>query len=154
MNSDLALYPVRVAAHPVVRILAAFPIACFSAALATDIAYAASTNIMWADFSAWLLAGGMAFGVLAAIGGLIDAIRNRHARARGPVATIALGGLVVLALALLNNLVHSRDAWTSVVPLGLVLSAATVAIMLITAWRSSNAIYLRATDLQFAGARA
>jgi len=36
-------------------------------------------------------------------------------------------------LALFNNFVHSRDAWTSVMPMGLALSAMTVLAMLITA---------------------
>jgi len=39
----------------------------------------------------------------------------------------------VLVLAFFNNLVHSRDAWTSVVPTGLILSALTVAVMIVTA---------------------
>jgi uncharacterized membrane protein len=47
----------------------------------------------------------------------------------------------VLALALWNNFIHSRDAWTSVVPTGLVMSALTVALMLVTAWLGSSLVY-------------
>ena len=39
----------------------------------------------------------------------------------------------MLVLALINNFVHSRDAWTSVVPTGLILSALTVLAMIVTA---------------------
>jgi uncharacterized membrane protein len=41
-------------------------------------------------------------------------------------------------IALFNNFVHSRDAWTSVVPVGLELSALTVFVMLVTAWLASR----------------
>ncbi len=46
-----------------------FPIACFGCALVTDIVYWRTADIMWADFSAWLLTVGLIFGVLAAIAG-------------------------------------------------------------------------------------
>ncbi len=111
-------------------VLVSFPIACFTSALITDIAYAQTANMLWADFSDWLLALAMAGGVLAAIAGLVDLIANRRRR----VLPVVVGSLVVLALGLLNNFVHSRDAWTSVVPMGLALSALTVLVVLVTAW--------------------
>ena len=40
-----------------------------------------------------------------------------------------IGNVVALVLAIVNMFVHSRDAWTSVVPTGLILSAATVVIL-------------------------
>src|SRR5947209_3743693 len=39
-----------------------------------------------------------------------------------------------VAVAFINNLVHSRDAWTSVVPMGLTLSVLTIVLILVTAW--------------------
>ena len=45
-----------------------------------------------------------------------------------------IGSMLALILGLFDNLVHTRDAWTSVVPYGLTLSAATVIVMLATAW--------------------
>ena len=41
---------------------------------------------------------------------------------------------MVLILATFNMLVHTRDAWTSVVPWGLVLSAAIVLVLILTGW--------------------
>ena len=38
----------------------------------------------------------------------------------------------MLLLALVNNLVHSRDGWTGVVPAGLTLSVVTVLVMIVT----------------------
>jgi uncharacterized membrane protein len=115
-------------------LLAAFPLALFTAALATDIAYAVTSDMIWADFSDWLLAGGLAIGILAFIAALVAAITHRRAPAARPTFPLLLGGLVVLVLAGFDNLVHSRDAWTSVVPAGLALTAITVLVMLLTAF--------------------
>ncbi len=137
---------------PVFRILAAFPIALFSGALLTDIAYALTADMLWADFSDWLLAFGMLMGGLAAIVGIVDLIANRHIRGR-PVVTLLIGSVVVLALGLLNNFVHSRDAWTSVVPQGLALSAITVLVMLVTAWLAASALARNAALMPHSGVR-
>ena len=75
----------------------------------------------------------MALGALAALAALIDGLVHRRLR-RARSWGIAAGAVAALALGLLDNLVHSRDAWTSVVPEGVALSAATVLVMLVTAW--------------------
>jgi uncharacterized membrane protein len=114
--------------------LVPFPIACFVGALVTDIAYYATAEMMWADFSAWLLVVGVIMGVLAAIAGLTDFLGNRMIRALRPAWPHMLGNLVVLVLATINALLHSRDAWTSVYPTGLILSAVVALIMSVTGW--------------------
>jgi uncharacterized membrane protein len=47
----------------------------------------------------------------------------------------------VLLLSVFNVLIHSRDAWTSVVPTGLILSAAVVFILLFTGWIGRSMVY-------------
>jgi uncharacterized membrane protein len=153
MNGDLFVPQTTRGGHPVFHILVSFPIACFTCALFTDIIYGLSTNMMWADFSAWLLAVGMAGAVLAAIAGVVVLVAERHATPRHPVWPRVIGGLLVLAIAFLNNLVHSRDAWTSVMPLGLTLSAITVVVMLVTIGLASGRFDRRATTTCYAGAR-
>lgn len=134
MNSDNAGPPAQVAGRSIFWLLASFPIACFCAALATDIAYWRTAQMIWADFSAWLLAIGGFAGALAFIAGFIGVVADRTARRQGAAWLPLIGGLVVLVLALFDNLVHSRDAWTSVVPTGLALTAVTVVATLVTLW--------------------
>jgi uncharacterized membrane protein len=153
MNIGTPGLGIRVSGLPILRILASFPIACFFGALVTDIAYAKTADMMWADFSAWLLASGMFFGVLAAVVGLVAVVASRRMRAQIKVWPIVIGSLVVLVLGLFDNLVHSRDAWTSIVPLGLALSAVTVVVMLITAWFASAMAHRRDANVQYSGAR-
>lgn len=122
--------------HPVHSILSAFPIACFSLTLLTDIAYYRSSNLLWLHFSEWLLVAGLVFGGLALIVRAID----RLVRRTGPPWSAFICGGLVLALAIVNSLVHTADGWTAVVPYGLVLSALTIIAMLATAWLAGRGI--------------
>ena len=95
----------------------------------------------------------MAGGVVAAIMGLASLLTNRRGRAQRSTWTITLGSLIVLVIALFNNLVHSHDAWTSVMPMGLALSVATVLSMLATAWLASRAGHRLGVAMPYSGVR-
>ncbi len=126
---------------PIHPFLVPIPIACFVGVLLTDLTYWRSGDMMWADFSAWLVTVGVIFGFIAAIFGLIDFLSNRAIRAQAPAWPHAIGNIAVLVLATLNMFVHSRDAWTSVVPWGLALSALVVLILLFTVWMGRSMVY-------------
>lgn len=131
----------EVAGHPIHPMLVPIPIVCFIGALITDIAYFMTAEMMWANFSAWLLVVGLVFGVLAAVAGLIDFLGNRLIRSRVPAWPHLVGNVAVLILAFFNALIHTRDAWTSVVPTGLVLSILTVLILPVTGWLGWALVY-------------
>jgi len=153
MSSDISEPTARRGRHSVLRILASFPIACFTCALLTDLAYVQTTNVMWTNFSSWLLAAGMAGGVVAAIAGLVSLVAGRRSRTQRAGWPIVLGSLLVLVIAFFNNLVHSRDAWTSVMPTGLALSIVTVLVMLATAWLVSSVGRRRDAAMPYSGVR-
>jgi uncharacterized membrane protein len=127
--------------HPLHPMLVPFPIASFTGALATDIAYWRTANIMWSDFSAWLIMAGLVTGALAAIAGLIDFASRPAIRAQRPAWPHAIGNTVAMLLSFVNILVHSRDGWTSVFPTGLILSAFVVLILLFTGWMGGSLVY-------------
>jgi uncharacterized membrane protein len=139
---------VSIAGHPIHAMLVPFPIVCFTLALLTDIAFWQTSNLMWTEFSAWLLLGGIVFGVLAAVFGAIDLLARREVRAQGPAWPHAIGNVIVLILAFLNNLVHASDGWTSVVPWGLTLSALTVAVILVTAWLGGSLVHIHGVGVR------
>ncbi|MGN6466151.1 MAG: DUF2231 domain-containing protein, partial [Rhizobiaceae bacterium] len=103
-----------VARHPIHPMLVPFPIVCLVGTLITDVTYWRTAEMMWADFSAWLITVGVVLGYLAAIAGLIDFFGNRLVRQQRPAWPHVIGNLVVLILATINMLVHTHDAWTSV----------------------------------------
>ncbi|MBV8796153.1 MAG: DUF2231 domain-containing protein [Hyphomicrobiales bacterium] len=131
----------RIFRLPIHPMIVPIPIACFVGVLLTDLTYWRSADMMWADFSAWLVTVGVIFGFIAAIFGLIDFLSNRLIRAQAPAWPHAIGNVVALILATLNMFVHSRDAWTSVVPWGLTLSALVVLILLFTIWMGRSLVY-------------
>ena len=130
--------------HP---ILLPFPIACLVGALLTDVTYWRTTEMMWADFSAWLVSAGVVLGIIVAVIFLFDLVTGRFAGRVAPVWPYAVGGLIALVLAVLNMLIHTRDAWTSVVPWGLALSAATVLLLLVTLWAGWPLIFRREVNV-------
>ena len=131
MNSQST---VAVGGQPIHSMLVQFPVVCFTLTLLTDIAYWRTENLMWHNFSAWLLFAGLVFGVLAALAGLIDFLFRRRVRAHRPAWPHAVGSVIVLALAFLNSLVHAGDGWTAIIPWGITLSAMTVVVMIISDW--------------------
>lgn len=141
--SHTAAAALKVGRHPLHALLAHAPNVLFAAALVTDLAYWKTTDILWADGSDWLLAFGALFAVLAALAGIVDFVAVRRNRG-GAGLFHAWGSLVVLVLAILNNFVHSRDAYTSVVPGGLILSVLTVVVLAVTGWVGGEMLYREA----------
>jgi uncharacterized membrane protein len=131
----------RIAVHPIHTLLVPIPITCFAGTLVTDIAYAETANMQWANMSAWLLTVGLIVALLAVIAGFIDFLGDRRIRDLRAVWIHAIGNAVALVLAIFNAFIHSRDAYTSVVPTGLILSILTVLILLVTAWMGGELVY-------------
>jgi uncharacterized membrane protein len=98
------------------------------AAFATDIVYWQSLLFQWNNASAWLLAAGLVLAALGAIALLVDLALRRVGR----IAWLRLAALAVAALlSLLNAFVHSRDAYTAVVPEGITLSGVVALILIV-----------------------
>jgi uncharacterized membrane protein len=127
--------------HPVHVTLVPVPIVCFTATLVADIVYWRTAAMQWADISAWLLVVGLLFAVFAATAGLIDFFTEPRIRGLRAAWIHGIGNAAVLVLSVFNALIHTRDAYTSVVPSGLILSALVVAILLVTGWNGWTMVY-------------
>jgi uncharacterized membrane protein len=101
------------------------------AAFATDVIYWRTLLFQWDNFSIWLLAAGLVLAALAGLALLVDVARGGV----GAISWSRFAGFTVAALlSLLNAFVHSRDAYTAVVPNGLELSALVTVILLVLGW--------------------
>jgi uncharacterized membrane protein len=142
MRETAAERPISIARHPITAMLLPIPIICFTGALLTDLSYQCSGgNLLWVNFSSWLIAAGLLFGALAGIFLLIDFFRLR--RRWAPFGLL----LAALVVELVNSLVHARDGWTAVVPLGLILSIVGVVLILLGGWLSRSMRYSGREDL-------
>jgi uncharacterized membrane protein len=106
--------------------------ALLMAALFTDSMYFSNALMQWANFSAWLITGGL---VLALIGALVLVLDYMLGRA-GPISWPDFGLLALAAiLSIVNVFIHTRDGWTSVVPSGITVSALVTILLLIAGLR-------------------
>jgi uncharacterized membrane protein len=121
--------------------LVPFPIVCFVGALVTDIVYWRTAEMMWTNFSAWLLTAGLVISIFVVIAGVTDFLGDGRIRRLGAAWIHGIGNAIALILAIFDDLVHTRDAYTSVVPTGLVLSALIVLILLVTGWNGGQMVY-------------
>jgi uncharacterized membrane protein len=127
--------------YPIHAMLVPIPMVCFIATLITDIVYWKTAAMLWADMSAWLLVAGLIISVFAATAGLIDFLGDSRIRQLRPAWIHVLGNVIALILSIFNALIHTRDAYTSVVPSGLILSALVVLILLVTGWNGWAMVY-------------
>ena len=116
---------------PLHAMLLAGTVPLFLGALLSDIAYYNSFQIQWANFAAWLIAGGLLLAGLALLFALANLISAERKAGRPVLYFLLL--LVTWVLGLINAFEHAKDAW-AVMPTGLVLSAIVAVLAVITAW--------------------
>lgn len=122
------------ALHPLHAMLLGFPIALFTAALVTDIAYLRTAQIQWTNFSSWLIVGALVTGGLVGLWAIIELVLawRRGGPGRGLFYVVALALMWILGL--VNAFQHSRDAWSSVGTVGLVLSILCTLLAMVAGW--------------------
>ena len=120
--------------HPLHAILLAFPIALYSYAVATDIAYLNTAQIQWSNFSAWSIILALFFNGLLVAWAIIEAIMGRRSPGlmRGLIYLVIL--VVMFIVGLINIFHHSQDGWPSVGAPGLIMSIVCALLALIAAW--------------------
>jgi uncharacterized membrane protein len=118
--------------HPLHAMLLAFPLTTFLGAWISDLAYAATYEIQWSNFAAWLIVGGLIGGGAALAWVLLELALDCAARTLRAIVYAALLALMWL-LALINALVHGKDAW-GIMPEAVWLSAITTLLAFAAAW--------------------
>lgn len=135
--------------HPIHPMLVPLPIGLLVGALLSDLVFWVSPNPIWATASLWLTAAGLVAGLAAAVAGLTDffgspAIRELY-HARHHLA----GNLAVLALAALSVALRlSIGTMDAVLPWGLPISAAIVAMLGYTGWHGGEMVFGHGVGMQ------
>lgn len=117
--------------HPAHAILLGFPIALFTSAVVTDIAYLRTAQIQWTNFSAWLIAGGLVFTGVVFTWALVSLVLGYRGGERRPRALYAAVLGIAFVLGLINAFKHSQDGWSSVGAFGVILSILCAVLALI-----------------------
>ena len=112
----------QIAGHPLHPMLIPFPVAFLVATFVCDLIFWRTGNPAWSTASLWLLGAALIMAALAAIAGLTD--------------------FVIAVLLSLWNWYRRYDLGdAAVLPLGLLLSAIVVLILLYTGWRGWEMVY-------------
>jgi uncharacterized membrane protein len=101
-------------------------------AFITDLIYWNTLLFQWENFSVWLITLGLILAGISAVILMFDAIGGKGR----PIDWVRFGLIAAAALlSLLNAFIHSRDAYTAVVPQGLILSAIVTILLIIVGVR-------------------
>lgn len=129
-----------IAGHPIHPMLVPFPIAFLVGLLLTDIGFQMTADPFWARASVWLAGAGLATGLLAAVFGLIDFATIRRARQHPAGWIHAVGNVLAMLVTAINLGLRLGDI--STVPHGgLILSAVTTTILVVTGWYGGELAY-------------
>jgi len=128
--STLPTYP-DIRPGPLHATLLAGSVPLFLGALLSDITYAQTFQIQWANFASWLIAGALVFCGLALVFALVNLLRATRKAGR-PVAYVLLL-LATWVLGLIDAFQHAKDAY-AMMPAGLVLSAIVTVLAILATW--------------------
>src|SRR5688500_5004507 len=131
----------KIADHPIHPMLVPFPIAFFTAVLASDLAFSQTNNPFWATFSFWLLGAGLVMSALAALMGVIDFLGDRRIRALGDAWLHAAANVTAVLISLFSFYLRYSDGPLAIVPTGLMLSLAVVVLLLFSGWKGGNLVF-------------
>lgn len=131
----------KVFGHPFHPMLVMFPVGLLSTAVIFDIIHLVTGNPVLATVSFYMIAAGVAGGLLAAIFGFIDWLALPTSRAKSIGGWHGLGNVVVTGLFAVSWLL--RAGHVNFVPdgLALLLSFGGIALALVTAWIGGELVY-------------
>jgi uncharacterized membrane protein len=120
--------------HPIHPMLVVYPIAFLSMVLPTDLLYLWRGDAFWAQVSWWLNVAGLAMGVLAGAVGMVDMFLIRVVRRHVSAWNHFIVAVMLLAMAAAGVWLRAPDPVAAVWPWGVVLSSATLVLVMIAGW--------------------
>ena len=142
MEIDRPRSTARIGTHPIHPMLIPFPIAFLVGALVTDLIFTqGGGDLFWARAGTYLLGAGIVTALLAAVFGFIDFFGSQRIRDLSHAWQHMFGNLLAVVVAAANFLLRLGDEADAILPLGLLLSAVTVAILIFTGWRGGDLVY-------------
>lgn len=129
-----------IAGHPLHPLLVPIPIGLFVAALVSDIVFVAGGSDGWAEASRWLLGGGLAGALVAAVAGFTDFAANPRIRELRDAWLHLFANLAVVLIEGVNLILRLPD--TAVAgSFGIVLSAAAALLLVFSGWKGGEMVF-------------
>lgn len=131
---------VHVNGHPIHPMLIPLPVAAFIGLVLTDLAWLQTADPFWARASWWLLAAGIATGLLAGAVGAIDYLTIARVRQLPSGRWHAIGNVIALVLAGVNLAIRWDDP-RAIEGAPFILTLMVFALLGITAWLGGELSY-------------
>ena len=131
---------VTIKGHPLHPLLVTIPVGLFVAALVSDIVFVTDGSHGWAVASRWLLGGGLAGALLAALAGFADFAGNARIREFRDAWLHLFANLTMVLIQGVNLILRLPDADVAG-SIGIVLSAAAVLILLFSGWKGGELVF-------------
>ena len=131
----------QIAGHPLHPIVVPLPIGMFVGAFVADLAYARTRDRFWARTAHAMAAAGVGTGLLAGALGATDLVGRDRIRSRGSAWVHGLGNLAAVGLGVGSVLLRRDKQPDVVVPRGVAVSTAIVAILGVTGWLGGELVF-------------
>jgi uncharacterized membrane protein len=133
---------VNIGGHPVHPMVIEFPIAFLVGAFVTDLVYLLTADPFWLNASFWLVVGGFAMGLVAAVIGAVDFFTIGRVREHVEGWIHAGGNALVLLLTAVNlGLRLGNPLLGDQLVVGVVLSGLVTALLVVTGWYGGELVY-------------
>jgi uncharacterized membrane protein len=127
--------------HPLHPALVDFPIAFLTGALVTDLLFWWTGSSLWAEFSFWLIIGGLVTGLLAFLTGLIDFLTIARARQTLIGWLHFLLADLALFLTTFNFFARLEDRQGSILYVGIGFSLIVTSLLLIAGYSGGRLVF-------------
>jgi uncharacterized membrane protein len=128
--------------HPIHPALVVYPIAFFTGAFVSDLAYLfLSADAFWATASFWLLVAGLVTAALAAVAGLTDFLGDRRIRALRDAWMHMIGNITAVVVELVNLILRLHDHAGPIASPGVYLSGLAFLILGFTGWKGGELVF-------------
>jgi uncharacterized membrane protein len=141
MNGSNPQSTARFMGHPIHPMLVPFPIAFFIGAFLADLVSLRTGDAFWPRAAFWLLAGGLAGAVLAALAGLTDFLGDRRIRGLSDAWMHMLGNVTAVAIEAVNLVLRLHDPAAAIASPGVYLSGAACVLLGFTGWKGGDLVY-------------
>lgn len=131
----------QIAGHPLHPVVVPLPIGMFAGAFVADLAYARTHDRFWARAAHAMAAAGVGTGLLAGALGATDLVGRDRIRSRGSAWVHGLGNLAAVGLGAGSVLLRRDKNPDVIVPRGLAVSSAIVAILVVTGWLGGELVF-------------
>lgn len=146
-EQESILSRVRIGRHPLHPMVVHFPVAALIGLAGTDLAFVLSADLFWARAGLWLAGVGAAGGWVASSIGIIDLVTVRRIRWLITAWCHAILAVMLLSLATMNWLLRFDDMAAHLLPWGLSLSLASVALIGVTSALGGQLVYEHAVGV-------